>query len=123
MVDIPYGSGRRGQGTKAQSMSVTFPSDADSVPTSSPTGSSATDRSGSITLGGTAQNAMAVNTSRKEWTFTNTSDTVMYVSAAATATAANGIPVYPDETVEGNETNAISVLCATTGKTFSAWER
>lgn len=35
MVDIPYGSGRRGQGTKAQSQSVTLASDHDSVPVSS----------------------------------------------------------------------------------------
>lgn len=86
-------------------------------------GTSATDRSGTITLGGTAQDALAVNKSRYEWTLINNSDTLMMVSAGATASATAGAPAYPGDVVSGKETNAISVYCATTGKAFTAWER
>jgi len=87
-----------------------------------PTGKSATDRSGTITSGGNAQNAMAANTARAGWSLVNNSDTPMTVNPAGTASATAGIPVFPDDVVEGNETNAISVFCASTGKAFTAWE-
>lgn len=87
-----------------------------------PTGGAATDRSGTITTGGVAQNAMAANTARKLWSLSNNSDTPMNVHPAGTASATAGIPVSPGQTVTGTVTNAISVFCATTGKAFTAWE-
>lgn len=86
-------------------------------------GTLATDRSGTITLGGTAQNAIAANTSRVEWTIVNNSDTLMMVRIAGTASATAGIPANPGDVIVGKETNAVSVFCATTGKAFTAWER
>lgn len=82
----------------------------------------ATDRSGTISSGGAAQNAMSANTARKRWSLANNSDTAMTVHAAGTASATAGLPVYPGQTASGDETNAISVFCATTGKAFTAWE-
>lgn len=82
----------------------------------------ATDRSGTITSGATAQNAMASNAVRKGWVLINNSDTDMYVHAAGTASSTAGIPVYPREMAFGYEVNAISVYCVTTGKAFTAWE-
>lgn len=81
-----------------------------------------TDRSGTITLGGTAQNAMAANTSRRFWALTNNSDTVMMVRVGGTASATAGVKVNTDDLVYGEEIDAISVFCATTGKVFTAWE-
>lgn len=86
-------------------------------------GTLATDGSGTITLGGTAQNALAANTSRREWTFINSSDTPMMLRIGATASATAGFSLSPGDMASGQETNAISVYCATTGKAFTAWER
>lgn len=90
------------------------------LPTSS--AAAATDRSGTITTGGTAQNAMAANASRRSWTIINTSDTAMRVHAAGTASTTAGVTLNPGDVATGTETNAISVHGATTGKTFTAWE-
>lgn len=99
----------RGDGTYAERVDVA--------------GSTATDASGTITTGGAAQNALAANLQRHEWTFVNNSDTLMMVRVGGTASATAGIPVYPGDVVSGQENNAISVYCATTGKAFTAWER
>lgn len=89
---------------------------------------SLTDRSGTITTGSTAQNAMAANTSRKYASVTNPIDAAesLWVNDAGTATAAS--PSY--ELAPGDEwstddfvpTNAISVIAATTGHAFIARE-
>lgn len=86
-----------------------------------------TDRSGSITTGGTAQNVMAANASRKGCTFQNISDTDMWVSEVGTAAAdASSIKIGAGLLYEwpahGTPRGAISVLCATTGKKFVARE-
>ncbi len=86
-------------------------------------GTAATDRSGAITLGGTAQDAIALNAERREWTFINSSDTPMMLRFGATASATAGFSLSPGDMAAGKETNALSVYCATTGKAFTAWER
>jgi len=82
-----------------------------------------TDRSGTITTGGTAQQVAAANPSRVGITFQNTSDTVMYLSENGTAASAtNGYQLAAGAPVNVSTNRAISVFCATTGKTFAATE-
>jgi hypothetical protein len=82
-----------------------------------------TDRSGSITTGGTAQTVAAANANRIGLTFQNTSDTEMRVTEnGTTATAATGYLVAAGQFIRVNSNKAISVFCATTGKTFAATE-
>jgi hypothetical protein len=82
-----------------------------------------TDRSGTITLGGTAQNVAAANASRQALTFQNTSDTEMRVTENGTAaTATTGYQVTAGQYLRINSNKAVSVFCATTGKTFAATE-
>lgn len=84
-----------------------------------------TNKSGSIATGATAQNVAAANDARRGFWFQNVSDTDMWISELGTATATQPcikvpagalyeFPVVPN--------SAISVLCATTGKEFSARE-
>lgn len=82
-----------------------------------------TDRSGSVTTGGTAKNVAAANTSRRGLDFQNTSDTEMRVTENGTAaTAATGYLVAAGGRFSARTNRAISVFCATTGKTFAATE-
>ena len=85
-----------------------------------------TDRSGTITTGGTAQAVCAANTSRRYLLVVNNTDTDMWINDTATAVAdspsiklpANGgffEPLVPP-------LGAISIICATTGKKFTAKE-
>ena len=85
-------------------------------------GTSATDRSGTITTGGVAQNAMAANPARHQWNVYNNSDTAMTVSVIGTASATS-VSLVPGGLANGKETNAVSVFGPTTGKAFLAWER
>ncbi len=82
----------------------------------------------SITTGATAQSVFPANPGRKALIFSNTSDTAMYVRFGATAVtlvgmacAANGGGFVLDG--EACPKGSISVMCATTGKTFYAWEQ
>lgn len=84
------------------------------------------DGGGTITTGGTSQVIFAANESRRSFEFQNTSDTVMYLDfgQAATSTltrsftvAAGGFYVHPSNLCY---TTSVTVLCATTGKTFVA---
>lgn len=81
----------------------------------------ATDRGGTITTGGVAQNAMAANASRKQWCIQNSPNSVenLNVSAAGTASATAGVMLPPGAQAcnqSGNiEQTAISVFAATTG--------
>lgn len=91
----------------------------------SPDVQTATDKSGTITTGGIAQNAIASNANRKGWVLQNTSDTDMYVSDSGTASASSfllktGASARSDSM--SVTTGAISLYCATTGKTFAATE-
>jgi len=86
----------------------------------------ATNRSGSIAAGGTAQNVYTADQQpRFGFEFYNTSDTVMYLDWDTDATAANGVPVpaggsyYLPGSGGVVPKGRMSVLCATTGKTFT----
>lgn len=82
-----------------------------------------TDRSGSVTTGGTAQLIAAVNTARRGLTFQNTSDTEMRITeSGSAATPTTGYLVTPGGRVNISTNRAISMFCATTGKTFAATE-
>jgi len=92
-----------------------------------------TDRGGTITTGGTAQNAMASNASRKGgWVQNPCSATEdLYVSTSGTATTTAGSPddadLGPCGTFSLNQNglvnqNAVSVVAATTGHAFIAKE-
>ena len=92
-----------------------------------PTQGNFTDRSGSITTGGTAQEVAAVLTTRKYFLFQNHSDTVMWLNFGVTAVADQPsiqIPVGGSFTMDGSfcSTQSVSVICATTGKKFTAKE-
>lgn len=85
-----------------------------------------TDRSGNITTGGTAQDVYSAAQAPKHgMEFYNTSDTLMYLNFDADASATNGIPVaagagyYLPGPAGRMATGRLSVLCATTGKTFT----
>lgn len=89
--------------------------------------SAVTDRSGTITTGGTAQQLMAANATRRGWYIQNNSDTVMWVSDVGTAAATQpSLKLLPDAYYEppqsGVDSGAISLFCATTGKTFTSRE-
>jgi len=86
----------------------------------------ATNRSGSITAGGTAQNVYTEAQQPKYgFEFFNTSDTAMYLDWDTNATSANGVPVpaggsyYLPGDAGVIPKGRMSVLCATTGKTFT----
>lgn len=85
-----------------------------------------TDKSGTITTGGTAQTVIAANTARRGWQLSNLSAAIMYVrDDGSAATATTGVPVNPGQSVDDGgrcSTAAISVYCATTGAAFSAKE-
>lgn len=87
-----------------------------------------TNRSGTITAGDTAQTLMAANADRKYLSIMNISDTVMWFNFTTAAVkdspsfilAANG----GSFTMEGSyvSTEAISIICVTTGKKYTAKE-
>jgi hypothetical protein len=87
-----------------------------------------TNRSGTITAGDTAQTLMAANADRKYLLIQNISDTVMWFNFTTTAVkdspsfmlGANGGTFV----MEGSyvSTEAISIICVTTGKKFTAKE-
>lgn len=86
------------------------------------------DRSGTITTGGTAQNIMAANSSRRGAWFQNNSDADMRINATGAASASSGLVLpasknaYFDFQSGGVPVTAISVWCGTTGKAFEARE-
>lgn len=87
---------------------------------------SLTNRSGTIAAGGTSQILMAANTNRGYLIIVNTSDAPLYIKFGGTATT-NDLPIAAGSgsfVMEGSfiATDAISIIGATTGKTFVAWE-
>lgn len=85
-----------------------------------------TDRSGTIASGGTAQDVYtSAQAPKRGLEFYNTSDTAMIIDFGRTAAAATGIPVaagaghYQPGPSGVVPTGRLSVLCATTGKTFT----
>lgn len=94
---------------------------------------SLTDRSGSITTGGTAQQIAATNAARRYLFICNTSTEILHVNFGATATSANSYPLAAAAnageaggslTFEGSfiPSGLVSILGATTGSTFVAKE-
>jgi hypothetical protein len=87
-----------------------------------------TNKSGTITLGGTAQVLMAANTSRKGWLVQNNSAGTLWINELG-ATAVQNAPslsiaagaLYTSPT-PGASNAAISIIGATTGQAFSARE-
>ena len=85
-----------------------------------------TDRSGTITAGGTSQQVAAANTSRRYLVFQNHSDTDMWLNFGTAAVAtqpsvkiiANGGYYEPLVAPLGT----VNVLCATTGKAYTCKE-
>lgn len=86
-----------------------------------------TNRSGSITSGGVAQQLMAANARRTGFLVQNVSDTDMWVSWIGTASAGQpSLKLVAGALYETKDTacpqTAISIFCATTGKEFTATE-
>lgn len=86
-----------------------------------------TDRSGTITSGGTAQVLMAENLTRTGFSIQNLSTGDLWISSITTAVAsqpslkipAGGLYECP---LHGVPTNAISIIGAITGQAFQAME-
>jgi hypothetical protein len=117
--------------TNGQQMGVRCDANGNQIVTGSSTGGgpgatvvTTTTTAGTITLGGTAQNALAANASRKVWCIQNNSALTepLFVRAAGTASATVGVQLstgaqacnQPGTVDQG----AISVVAATTGHTF-----
>lgn len=87
-----------------------------------------TERSSTITTGGTAQVAMAANTSRKAWFFQNIGSVDLWISFVETAQADNpgSVKVAPGASAFSSggfvSAQALSVVGATTGQKFTLWE-
>lgn len=95
--------------------------------TTAPQSGTFTDRSGTITLGGTAQQVAAANSSRKYFLFQNVSAETLWINFGTTAVANQPsikIPVDAGFVLEGLFINTalISVIGATTGSAFVAKE-
>ena len=115
-----------GQGTMSQGLKVALASDQSAIPVSiawlpvTPVS-----KSGTVTTGGTAQQVSAANASRKGFSFQNNSDTDMWLSELATAVASQpSIKIAAGAYYEFPYAfpGALSLICATTGKTFTARE-
>lgn len=95
------------------------------LPTTMPS-ASLTDRSGTITSGGTAQTLMASNSSRKGWWVQNTSSGDLWINEIGGAAVVGGssIRLTPGSLYEPPvlATYAISIIGATTGQTFAGRE-
>lgn len=86
-----------------------------------------TDRSGTVTSGGTAQTLMAANSARKGWWVHNLSTGDLYVNDVGTATTAGSSIKVPsgalyEPPMFGVSTGAISIYGATTSQAFAARE-
>lgn len=87
-----------------------------------------TDHSGSITLGGTAQNVFALDATRVACFVQNISNADEWLSITGTASAAAGSADLPPLAVwsfplGGCPTGAISIYGASTAQAFTAWSR
>jgi hypothetical protein len=89
-------------------------------------GQAITDRSGTITAGSTSQQVAAANTARRYFVFQNHSDTDMWINFGVTAVATQpsvkifaGGGAYEPLVAP---TEAVHVICATSGKAFTCKE-
>lgn len=90
-------------------------------------GVATTDKSGTITAGGSAQNAIASNASRKGWCIQNTdASEALYVRVGGTASATAGTKLTAGTQACSSptliDTGAVSVFAATTAHPFSGFE-
>lgn len=122
-----------GQKTSANSTGVVIASDQSTIPISgtvipSPLVVTTTDRSGTITSGGVAQTAIALNASRKTWCIQNptTATEALYVRINGTASATTGNSLVAGAQVCNQpnviDTAAVSVFATTTSHVFTASE-
>jgi hypothetical protein len=94
----------------------------------SPTVVTPTERGGTITAGGTAQNALTANASRKFWCIQNdpAASETLYVQPNATASATSGVAVEPGKQtcapIGMVTTGVVSVFAATTGHRWFSTE-
>jgi hypothetical protein len=87
-----------------------------------PTG---TDRSGSITTGGTAQTLAALNNARRGLPIQNISSADLWINetgGTAAANAAGSFQLVPGATAYIDTRQAVSIIGATTGQKFTATE-
>jgi hypothetical protein len=116
-----------GAGTAAAAQRVVIATDQTAVPAYAPS-IAYTDRSGTITTGGTAQTLMAANANRKGWRIQNLSPTDLWVNdkGAAAVAAQPSFKLAAGASYEsaafGASTAAISIFGATTGQSFEAME-
>lgn len=88
-----------------------------------------TDKSGTISTGGTAQSAIASNTSRKGWCIQNPSSATedLFVRVNGTASATTGTDLSAGQAVCNLpgmiDTSAVSVFAATTSHAFVGFEQ
>jgi hypothetical protein len=91
-------------------------------------GHTLTDRSGTITTGGTAQTLMAANASRKGWAIQNVSSGDLWVNELGSTALLSqpSIKIASGNLYEsplgGSSTAAISIIGATTAQAFTARE-
>lgn len=127
-----------GQKTSANSLAVTVASDQSALTVAQATaanlkaqvvyaGVTATDKSGTIATGGTAQTAIALNANRRAFWIQNLSAGDLWISDVGTATAASpSLKIVAGglyESMPGNcPTSAISIIGATTSQAFAARE-
>lgn len=127
-----------GQKTSANSLAVTVASDQSALTVAQATaanlkaqvvyaGVTATDKSGTIAAGGTAQTAIALNANRRAFWIQNLSAGDLWISDVGTATAASpSLKIVAGglyESMPGNcPTSAISIIGATTSQAFAARE-
>lgn len=86
-----------------------------------------TDRSGIIATGGVAQQLMPANPARRGWSIQNVSDTTMWFTGLGYATMDSpAFKLVANALYESQasfvSTSAISIICETSGKKFSARE-
>jgi hypothetical protein len=84
-----------------------------------------TDKSGSITAGGTAQTLAAANSTRRGLTVQNISTGDLWINETGGTAAANGAGSFKlaaDATANIDTNQAVSIVGATTGQKFSATE-
>lgn len=123
-----------GQAVKTASLPVVIASDQGNLGVQG-TPSAFTDRSGTITSGGTAQTLAAANASRKYILIINISDTIMWVNFGVTAVQDSpSIPLMPSTAAGAGDGGFVeyeglvcpsglaSIIGPTTGKKFVAKE-
>ncbi len=116
----------RGQQAGANSLPVVLASDQGAVPVSAPTGATYTDCSLALTTGGTSQQLVAANASRKGVLILNPSSQIesLFVNfgAAATTDDSDSIELVPGAREFFPTVQAIQVNAATTGHKVIAKE-